>query len=35
MVLMIETHYDPDNAWSDAAQQLLQNTYSYYERSKN
>ena len=20
--LMIETHYDPDNAWSDAAQQV-------------
>jgi chorismate mutase len=24
--LMIETHYDPDNAWSDAAQQVTPNT---------
>lgn len=24
--LMIETHYDPDNAWSDAAQQVTPST---------
>ena len=24
--LMVETHYDPDNAWSDAAQQITPDT---------
>ncbi|GGH40886.1 cytochrome C4 [Mangrovimonas yunxiaonensis] len=28
--LMIETHYDPDNAWSDAAQQITPQTLKKY-----
>ena len=30
--LMIETHFDPDNAWSDAAQQITPNTLIQYTK---
>jgi chorismate mutase len=28
--MIIETHIDPDNAWSDAAQQVTQMLWKFY-----
>ena len=33
--LMVESHWDPDNAWSDAAQQVTPTNGTDHERFKD